>query len=137
MRTSSDALVQRLRDLLDDVEAGRARDPALDNGRRPSADEVQNLITSRSAIRDQRSEGVAGDLHLKAARSSPPKQQQVWVAQQEIKVAETRANAKPTDQARHDIIRRARSRPRKAKKEMVEATCASSSRSRKNIRTVD
>src|SRR5438034_10829549 len=89
-------LVQRLRDLLDDVERAEHVIRLWTNGRRPSADEVQNLIYV--SFRDpgvNGTSGVVGDLHLKAAKKFPsPKQQQVWVAQQEIKVAETRANAK-------------------------------------------
>src|SRR3989449_643350 len=94
-------LVQRLRDLLDDIERAERVIRLWTNGRRPSADEVQNLIYV--SFRDPGTNGVSGgtgDLHLKAAKKFPsPKQQQVWVAQQEIKVAATRANAK-ADQAR-------------------------------------
>src|SRR5438128_5326380 len=83
-------LVQRLRDLLDDIERAERVIRLWTNGRRPSTDEVQNLIYV--SFRDPATNGATtgvGDLHLRAAKKFPsPKQQQVWVAQQEIKVAE-------------------------------------------------
>ena len=117
-------LVQRLRDLLDDVERAERVIRLWTNGRRPSADEVQNLIYV--SFRDPAANGVAGvagDLHLKAAKKFPsPKQQQVWVAQQEIKVAETRANAKADEIKRvMTIIKAGQVKAAQAKKEMVEA----------------
>jgi RNA polymerase primary sigma factor len=118
-------LVQRLRDLLDDVERAEHVIRLWTNGRRPSADEVQNLIYV--SFRDPGvNGGVAvggGDLHLKAAKKfQSPKQQQVWVAQQEIKVAETRANAKADEIKRvMTIIKAGQVKAAQAKKEMVEA----------------
>ena len=118
-------LVQRLRDLLDDIERAERVIRLWTNGRRPSTDEVQNLIYV--SFRDPATNGgVAagvGDLHLKAAKKFPsPKQQQVWVAQQEIKVAETRANAKADEIKRvMTIIKAGQVKAAQAKKEMVEA----------------
>src|SRR5258706_16357111 len=90
-------LVQRLRALLDDVERAEHVIRLWTNGRRPSADEVQNLIYV--SFRDPGvNGGVAvggGDLHLKAAKKvQTPKHHQAGVAHEEIKVAETRANGK-------------------------------------------
>jgi RNA polymerase primary sigma factor len=119
-------LVQRLRDLLDDIERAERVIHLWTNGRRPSTDEVQNLIYV--SFRDPATNGAAtaggvGDLHLKAAKKFPsPKQQQVWVAQQEIKVAEGRANAKADEIKRvMTIIKAGQVKAAQAKKEMVEA----------------
>jgi RNA polymerase primary sigma factor len=119
-------LVQRLRDLLDDIERAERVIRLWTNGRRPSTDEVQNLIYV--SFRDPAPNGAAtaggvGDLHLKAAKKFPsPKQQQVWVAQQEIKVAEGRANAKADEIKRvMTIIKAGQVKAAQAKKEMVEA----------------
>ena len=119
-------LVQRLRDLLDDIERAERVIRLWTNGRRPSTDEVQNLIYV--SFRDPAANGAAtaggvGDLHLKAAKKFPsPKQQQVWVAQQEIKVAEGRANAKADEIKRvMAIIKAGQVKAAQAKKEMVEA----------------
>src|SRR3989449_3525722 len=117
-------LVQRLRDLLDDIERAERVIRLWTNGRRPSTDEVQNLIYV--SFRDPGTNGISGgvgDLHLKAAKKFPsPKQQQVWVAQQEIKVAETRANAKADEIKRvMTIIKAGQVKAAQAKKEMVEA----------------
>src|SRR6185503_8557062 len=106
-------LVQRLRDLLDDIERAERVIQLWNNGRRPSAEEVQNLIyvsfrDPASAQGTNGSNGV-GDLHLKAAKKfTSPKQQQTWVAQQEIKAAMT-------------IIKEGQRKAAIAKKEMVEA----------------
>src|SRR5438128_5275528 len=118
-------LVQRLRDLLDDIERAERVIRLWTNGRRPSTDEVQNLIYV--AFRDPGVNGGTavggGDLHLKAAKKfQSPKQQQVWVAQQEIKVAEARANAKADEIKRvMTIIKAGQVKAAQAKKEMVEA----------------
>src|SRR5262249_24856673 len=120
-------LVQRLRDLLDDIERAERGIRLWTNGRRPSTDEVQNLIYV--SFRDPANNvgtpaaGGVGDLHLKAAKKFPsPKQQQVWVAQQEIKVAESRANAKADEIKRvMTIIKAGQVKAAQAKKEMVEA----------------
>src|SRR5437016_9213913 len=89
-------LVQRLRDLLDDIDRAERVIKLWTNGRRPSPEEVQNLIYV--SFRDPGTgavNGQVGDLHLKAAKKfQSPKAQQIWVAQQEIKLAEQRANSK-------------------------------------------
>ena len=117
-------LVQRLRDLLDDIERAERVIHLWTNGRRPSPEEVQNLIYV--AFRDPATNGGANgasDLHLKAAKKfQSPKQQQIWVAQQEIKVAEARANAKADEIKRvMTIIKQGQHKAAVAKKEMVEA----------------
>ena len=116
-------LVQRLRDLLDDVERAERVIHLWTNGRRPSPEEVQNLIYV--AFRDPVTNGTNGasDLHLKAAKKfQSPKQQQIWVAQQEIKVAEARANAKADEIKRvMTVIKQGQHKAAVAKKEMVEA----------------
>jgi len=122
--TSRRGLVQRLRDLLDDVERAEHVIRLWTNGRRPSPEEVQNLIYV--SFRDPgagTANGPVGDLHLKAAKKFPsPKQQQIWVAQQEIKLAEHRANAKADEIKRvMTIIKQGQVRAAQAKKEMVEA----------------
>src|SRR5205809_186630 len=117
-------LVQRLRDLLDDIERAERVIKLWTNGRRPSPEEVQNLIYV--SFRDPGTgavNGQVGDLHLKAAKKfQSPKQQQIWVAQQEIKLAEQRANAKADEIKRvMTIIRQGQVKAAQAKKEMVEA----------------
>jgi RNA polymerase primary sigma factor len=117
-------LVQRLRDLLDDIERAERVIQLWTNGRRPSAEEVQNLIYV--SFRDPaaaQGNGAVNDLHLKAAkRFASPKAQQIWVAQQEIKAAETRANARADEIKRvMAIIREGQRKAAIAKKEMVEA----------------
>ncbi|HTO13385.1 MAG TPA: RNA polymerase sigma factor RpoD [Candidatus Binatia bacterium] len=117
-------LVQRLRDLLDDIERAERVIQLWTNGRRPSAEEVQNLIYV--SFRDPataQSNGSAGDLHLRAAKKfTSPKQQQTWVAQQEIRAAEERANAKADEIKRvMTIIKEGQRKAAVAKKEMVEA----------------
>jgi len=115
-------LVQRLRDLLDDIERAERVIRLWTNGRRPSPEEVQNLIYV--SFRDPGpGNGPVGDLHLKAAKKfQSPKQQQIWVAQQEVKLAEQRANAKADEIKRvMAIIKHGQIRAAQAKKEMVEA----------------
>jgi RNA polymerase primary sigma factor len=120
-------LVQRLRDLLDDIERAERVIHLWTNGRRPSAEEVQNLIYV--SFRDPASahgingSTVVGDLHLKAAKKfTSPKTQQIWVAQQEIKAAEVRANARADEIKRvMTIIKEGQRKAAIAKKEMVEA----------------
>jgi len=117
-------LVQRLRDLLDDIERAERVIQLWTNGRRPSAEEVQNLIyvSFRDPATSQ-TNGSAGDLHLRAAKKfTSPKQQQTWVAQQEIRAAEERANAKADEIKRvMTIIKEGQRKAAIAKKEMVEA----------------
>jgi RNA polymerase primary sigma factor len=122
--TSRRGLVQRLRDLLDDIERAERVIRLWTNGRRPSAEEVQNLIYV--SFRDPASApgtNGAGDLHLKAAKKfTSPKAQQIWVAQQEIKAAEVRANARADEIKRvMTIIKEGQRKAAIAKKEMVEA----------------
>ncbi|HEY3066735.1 MAG TPA: RNA polymerase sigma factor RpoD, partial [Methylomirabilota bacterium] len=117
-------LVQRLRDLVDDIERAERVIGLWTNGRRPSPEEVQNLIYV--AFRDPgapTANGVSGDLHLKAAKKfQSPKQQQIWVAQQEIKAAEARANARADEIKKvMTVIKQGQQRAAIAKKEMVEA----------------
>jgi RNA polymerase primary sigma factor len=123
-------LVQRLRDLLDDIERAERVIKLWTNGRRPSPEEVQNLIYVSfrdPAVHGGGSNGTAtatgGDLHLKAAKKfQSPKQQQIWVAQQEIKAAEARANARADEIKRvMAVIKQGQQRAAIAKKEMVEA----------------
>jgi RNA polymerase primary sigma factor len=120
-------LVQRLRDLLDDIERAERVIQLWSNGRRPSPEEVQNLIyvSFRDPASAQGANGNAsvGDLHLKAAKKfTSPKTQQIWVAQQEIKAAEARANARADEIKRvMAIIKEGQRKAAIAKKEMVEA----------------
>jgi len=117
-------LVQRLRDLLDDIERAERVIHLWTNGRRPSPEEVQNLIYV--AFRDPAAPAPVNgtsDLHLKAAKKfQSPKQQQIWVAQQEIKAAEVRANARADEIKRvMAVIKQGQHKAAIAKKEMVEA----------------
>jgi RNA polymerase primary sigma factor len=117
-------LVQRLRDLVEDIERADRVIKLWTNGRRPSPEEVQNLIYV--SFRDPSAtvaNGANGDLHLRAARKfQSPKQQQIWVAQQEIKAAEARANARADEIKRvMGIIKAGQQKAALAKKEMVEA----------------
>ncbi|MGH7390664.1 MAG: RNA polymerase sigma factor RpoD [Candidatus Rokuibacteriota bacterium] len=117
-------LVQRLRDLVEDIERAERVIALWTNGRRPSAEEVQNLIYV--SFRDPSANGANGtvaDLHLKAARKfTSPKQQQIWVAQQEVKAAEGRANARADEIKRvMAVIKQGQAKAAQAKKEMVEA----------------
>jgi RNA polymerase primary sigma factor len=119
-------LVQRLRDLVEDIERAERIIALWTNGRRPSPEEVQNLIYVN--FRDPGVGGINGasangDLHLKAAKKfQSPKQQQVWVAQQEIKAAEVRARARSDEIKRvMTVIKAGQQKAAQAKKEMVEA----------------
>jgi RNA polymerase primary sigma factor len=117
-------LVQRLRDLLDDIERAERVIHLWTNGRRPSPEEVQNLIyvSFRDPATAPAVNGTS-DLHLKAAKKfQSPKQQQIWVAQQEIKAAEARANARADEIKRvMAVIKQGQHKAAIAKKEMVEA----------------
>jgi RNA polymerase primary sigma factor len=118
-------LVQRLRDLVEDIDRAERVIALWTNGRRPSPEEVQNLIYV--SFRDPGLNGIhgpgAGDLHLKAAKKfQNPKAQQIWVAQQEIKLAEQRANARADDIKKvMAVIKQGQQKAAQAKKEMVEA----------------
>jgi RNA polymerase primary sigma factor len=121
--TGRRGLVQRLRDLLDDIERAERVIHLWTNGRRPSPEEVQNLIYVSFRDPGAVGNGAIADLHLKAAKKfQSPKQQQIWVAQQEIKLAEQRANTKADEIKRvMTIIKQGQVRAAQAKKEMVEA----------------
>jgi RNA polymerase primary sigma factor len=118
-------LVQRLRDLLDDIERAERVIHLWTNGRRPSPEEVQNLIyvSFRDPAAAPAVVNGTSDLHLKAAKKfQSPKQQQIWVAQQEIKAAEARANARAEEIKRvMTVIKQGQHKAAIAKKEMVEA----------------
>ncbi len=115
-------LVQELRELLENVERAESVIALWTNGRRPSAEEVQNLIyvsfgaNGANGIHDT-------DLDQKAAKKfASPKQRQIWVAQQEIKRAEVRANARADEIKRvMAVIKAGQAKAARAKKEMVEA----------------
>ena len=113
-------LVQELRELLENVERAESVIALWTNGRRPSAEEVQNLIYVSFG-----GNGVHADADLdqKAAKKfASPKQRQIWVAQQEIKRAEQRANARADDIKRvMAVIKAGQHKAARAKKEMVEA----------------
>ncbi len=88
-------LVQRLRSLVEDIERAERVIELWTNGNGKAREERQNLLYV--SFGEPGTNGLAGqsDLHLKAAKKfGTLKQQQVWVAQQEIKAAEARANAK-------------------------------------------
>ncbi|MBI4593861.1 MAG: RNA polymerase sigma factor RpoD, partial [Candidatus Rokubacteria bacterium] len=121
--SSRRGLVQRLRDLVNDIERAEKVIDLWTNGRRPSPEEVENLIYVSFRDPAGNGNGTAGDLHLKAAKKfSSPKQQQIWVAQQEIRAAETRANTKADEIKRvMTIIKEGQQKAAQAKKEMVEA----------------
>jgi RNA polymerase primary sigma factor len=117
-------LVQRLRDLVEDIERAERVIDLWTNGASKSKEERQNLLYV--SFREPGGNGIAGgpsDLHLKAARKFPTlKQQQIWVAQQEIKAAEGRANAKADELKRvMAVIKQGQQKAAQAKKEMVEA----------------
>jgi RNA polymerase primary sigma factor len=116
-------LVQELRELVESIERAERVIALWTNGRRPSAEEVQNLIYVSFGGGD--GNGVFGDADLdqKAAKKFlSPKQRQIWVAQQEIKRAEQRANAKADDIKRvMTVIKAGQQKAARAKKEMVEA----------------
>jgi RNA polymerase primary sigma factor len=117
-------LVQRLRDLVAEIDRADRVINLWTEGRRPSPEEVQNLIYVSFREPGNGANGAAvSDLHLKAARKfQSPRQQQIWVAQQEIKAAEQRANARSDDLKRvMTIIREGQAKAAQAKKEMVEA----------------
>src|SRR5881296_3531700 len=127
-REDSDAarrgLVQRLRDLVEDIERAERVIELWTNGASKSKEERQNLlyVSFREPVPNG-TNGAASDLHLKAAKKFPTlKQQQIWVAQQEIKAAETRANARADELKRvMAVIKQGQQKAAQAKKEMVEA----------------
>ncbi len=116
-------LVQRLRTLVEDIERAERVIELWTNGNGKAREERQNLLYV--SFGEPGANGVASqsDLHLKAAKKfNTLKQQQVWVAQQEIKAAEARANAKAEDLKKvMAIIKQGQFKAALAKKEMVEA----------------
>jgi len=116
-------LVQELRDLLEDIERAESVIALWTNGRRPSAEEVQNLIYVSFGGNGTHGARADADLDQKAAKKfASPKQRQIWVAQQEVKRAEQRANAKADDIKRvMAVIKAGQQKAARAKKEMVEA----------------
>ena len=118
-------LVQRLRGLVEDIERAERVIQLWTNGNGKAREERQNLLYVSFGEPGAGTNGLAGqsDLHLKAAKKfGTLKQQQVWVAQQEIKAAESRANAKADDLKRvMTIVKQGQYKAALAKKEMVEA----------------
>jgi RNA polymerase primary sigma factor len=116
-------LVQELRDLLDTIERAETRVALWANGRRPSAEEVQNLIYVSFGANGENGAHGDADLNQKAVKKFANfKQREIWVAQQEIKRAEQRANARSDDIKRvMAIIKAGQQKAARAKKEMVEA----------------
>jgi RNA polymerase primary sigma factor len=114
-------LVQRLRSLVDDIERAERVIELWSNGNGKAREERQNLLYV--SFGDQGNGAGQSDLHLKAAKKfSTLKQQQVWVAQQEIKAAEARANARADDLKKvMAVIKHGQFKAALAKKEMVEA----------------
>src|SRR2546426_8548968 len=116
-------LVQELRELLENVERAESVIALWTNGRRPSAEEVQNLIYVSFGGNGANGVHADADLDQKAAKKfASPKQRQIWVAQQEIRRSEARANAKAEDIKRvMAVIKAGQHKAARAKKEMVEA----------------
>ncbi len=116
-------LVQELRELVESIERAESVIALWTNGRRPSPEEVQNLIYV--AFGGNGLNGIHGDTDLdqKAAKKfGSPKQRQIWVAQQEIKRAELRAKSRADEIKRvMAAIKAGQQKAAKAKKEMVEA----------------
>jgi RNA polymerase primary sigma factor len=117
-------LVQELRELLETVERAESRIALWANGRRPSPEEVQNLIyVSFGANGDSNGAHGDADLNQKAVKKFASfKQREIWVAQQEVKRAEGRANARADEIKRvMAVIKGGQQKAARAKKEMVEA----------------
>jgi RNA polymerase primary sigma factor len=116
-------LVQELRELLNTIERAETRISLWANGRRPSAEEVQNLIYVSFGTNGENGVHGDADLNQKAVKKFASfKQREMWVAQQEIKRAEQRANARTDDIKRvMAVIKAGQQKAARAKKEMVEA----------------
>ncbi len=116
-------LVQRLRDLVEDIERAERVIELWASAGSKSKEERQNLLYVSFREPGGNGHEAASDLHLRAAKKFPTlKQQQIWVAQQEIKAAEARANARADDLKRvMAIIKQGQAKAAQAKKEMVEA----------------
>jgi RNA polymerase primary sigma factor len=122
--TTRRGLVQRLRDLVEEIERAERVIELWSNGSSKSKEERQNLLfVSFKEPPVGGTNGAASDLHLKAAKKFPTlKQQQIWVAQQEIRASEARANARADDIKRvMAVIKQGQQKAAQAKKEMVEA----------------
>jgi RNA polymerase primary sigma factor len=123
--SSRRGLVQRLRDLVEDIERAERVIDLWTNGATKSKEERQNLlyVSFREPGTNGDGSNGASDLHLKAAKKfSTLKQQQIWVAQQEVKAAESRANARADELKRvMAVIKQGQQKAAQAKKEMVEA----------------
>jgi len=117
-------LVQRLRSLVEDIERAERVIELWTSGNGKAREERQNLLYV-SFGEPGTINGLAGqsDLHLRAAKKfGTLKQQQVWVAQQEIKAAEARANAKADELKKvMAVVKQGQYKAALAKKEMVEA----------------
>jgi RNA polymerase primary sigma factor len=116
-------LVQELRELVESIERAESVIALWTNGRRPSPEEVQNLIYVAFGSNGLNGAHGDADLDQKAAKKfGSPKQRQIWVAQQEIKRAEQLANAKADEIKRvMGAIKAGQQKAARAKKEMVEA----------------
>jgi len=121
--TGRRGLVQRLRDLVEDIERAERVIDLWTNGATKSKEERQNLLYVSFREPGPNGGNGANDLHLKAAKKfSTLKQQQIWVAQQEVKAAEGRANARADELKRvMAVIKQGQQKAAQAKKEMVEA----------------
>jgi RNA polymerase primary sigma factor len=122
--TTRRGLVQRLRDLVEEIERAERVIELWSNGGSRSKEERQNLLfVSFREPSPGSGNGAASDLHLKAAKKFPTlKQQQIWVAQQEVRAAEARANARADEIKRvMAVIKQGQQKAAQAKKEMVEA----------------
>jgi RNA polymerase primary sigma factor len=115
-------LVQRLRDLVEEIERAERVIELWTNGA-AAREERQNLLYVSFRQAGPGPDGAAEDLHLKAAKKFPTlKQQQIWIAQQEIKAAEARARARADELKRvMEEIKQGQAKAAQAKKEMVEA----------------
>jgi RNA polymerase primary sigma factor len=115
-------LVQRLRALVEDIERAERVIELWTNGNGKAREERQNLLYVSFGEPGANGAGQS-DLHLKAAKKfGTLKQQQVWVAQQEIKAAEARANARAEELKKvMAVIKQGQFKAALAKKEMVEA----------------
>src|SRR5262245_55768135 len=118
-------LVQRLRDLVEDIERAERVIDLWTNGANKSKEERQNLlyVSFREPGGNGTASAMPSDLHLRAAKKfATLKQQQIWVAQQEIKAAEMRANAVSEELKKvMAVIKQGQQKAAQAKKEMVEA----------------
>ena len=117
-------LVQRLRELVEEIDRAERVIEVWQNGAGKPREERQNLlyVAFRDGAAPHGANGTS-DLHLKATKKFKSlKDQQIWVAQQEIKAAEARASARAEDLKQvMSVIRAGQHKAAVAKKEMVEA----------------